>query len=483
MSKHLLRRVACSAVERLARQSVVAACLAAALALGLGATSAWAQPTVVAPANGASFPRSDSAIAFTVNLPALALGDDATIQLSTSSATNANGALANPDGLFFGIATGSPATYTWDTLDLFAAGTYYWQATSDVCGLEPDETFVCPGDEVSPVQSIVLTPLPPPAPVSPANGATQTVSAVTQFTFTPNGASNDTNLEVLFSRSSSVGVDGTLAHPASTVANLTDDLGTGPNSIVAVPIPVSLDVPGTIYWQPVRVNCYDDPTAPCNVAGAVSALTLKPPPPAPLRVTISGSTTIRIGKPRISWTIRCNETCSGTASVHATDGVFDLGPTRFAVGEGQQEALYHTYSGKTLAALADAVQRHGVVQLNVSVSAVSKIGGGSAHASRAVFVRPNPPPPPPPGPDAGLSFSGNGLQNLGPITVPVDSYLVWSCSACSSIAITSDVNSADDYIDLDSTDTSGETYVDAGTYNNVRVITDGTWSFSFTAAG
>jgi len=418
------------------KRSLGAALLAAgALLLVLGTGIASAQPTIVAPANGASYPRSASSISFTVTIPSGAT--DATIQLSSSPATDASGALVSPSPLVYGL-TNASGSYTWNPLGLFAAGTYYWQATSFVC--ETVAPFSCPGNEVSPVQSIVLTPLPPPAPVSPANGATQTVSASTQFVFTPNGATEDSNLEVLFSRSNAVGTDGVLSQPTSTSANLADDLGLGPNTPVSVPIPSALDAPGTIYWQPVRVNCYDNPTAPCNVAGPVSALTLKakpPPPPPPLHLTLGGGTTVRIGTPRLAVTAHCSEACAGGISAKASvrvagktvaDGLLDPRGSSFTAGANQPENFHYTYSGSALNALKHAVASHGYVQMTVIVTATANNGGGSAREERSIFVRPNPPPPPPPAPKTAppptpAPSSTLDLHDFSGNTLAVDAYL------------------------------------------------------------
>jgi hypothetical protein len=90
------------------------------------------------------------------------------------------------------------------------------------------------------------------------------------------------------------------------------------------------------------------------------------------------------------------------------------------------------------------------------------------------------------GPDAGLTFSGSGTQNLGPITVPVNSALVWSCPSCATgfFAVVSDINGSNHGIALDANgQPSGQTYVDAGTYENVQVETEGTWAFTFAPAG
>ena len=247
---------------RAAIRARVSALLAAVvLVFVFGAGSASAQPTLISPANGAAFPRNVPSIPFTIDIPASAAY--ATIQFSLSPATNSDGSLATPYGLSPIVlnpymALGSPATVTWQVPNL-AAGTIYWNAMSCTTTV-----YVC-NSEGAPVQSIVLTPLPPPAPVSPANGATQTVAASTEFVFTVNSQPEDTSAVVVFSRSNSVGADGVLAQPTYTTGDLTEDIGA--NNTVSVPIPAALDVAGTIYWQAVRVNCLDNATAPCNVPG------------------------------------------------------------------------------------------------------------------------------------------------------------------------------------------------------------------------
>jgi hypothetical protein len=450
------------------------------------ASSASAQPTLASPVNGASFARNAS-ISFTVNVPAGTV--TTAIQLSTSPATNANGSLASPLPTFYGAALGSPATYTWQPVDQ-APGTFYWQATAFVCDAT---TLSCPGDEVSAVQSIVLTPAPAPAPVSPASGAVETAGQPVQVVFTPNPEDEDTKLFVVFSSSAAVGADGVLGDPAATTGDLSSEEGADTNTNVSAPIPAAIDTPGTIYWQAVRVNCVDNPTSPCDVPGAVSKLVLKAPP---LRVAVGGSTTVfHIGHPRVLWTISCNDACSGTMHAVAAvprghgfvaDGLFDLGPEKFSLGAGQTRTWGYTYSGSKLQQLARAVKLHGSVRLEIVVVARSAQGGGTATASRTVAIRPNPPPappPPPPGPDANLSFAGDGTENLGPITVPVNSYLDWTCAGVGcSFGVDSDPNAAGNVI-ATSGQGSGQTYVDAGTYNNVNVLAIGSWTITFTAAG
>jgi hypothetical protein len=402
------------------------------LLLTIATVSASAQPALVAPANGASFARN-AAITFTVT--PVAGSADTTMQLSASPATNTFGALATPDPSFFGLLTASSNSYTWTPFEE-PAGTYYWQAASFVC--ETTAPYSCPGDEYSPVQSIVLTPLPPPAPISPANDATVFAGAPTVVTFTPNAQDEDTKLYVLFSTSDTVGADGTLSPSPDSTGDLTGQEGLDTNSNVSVAIPEALNVPGTIYWQPVRVNCDDNPTAPCNVAGPVSALKLKkkpPPPPPPLHLQLSGGTTVRIRDPSISTTVTCSEACAGNVTVKASvrsgsetvaDGLFDVGPSKFNVANGQQEHFHHAYTGSLLTKLGRAVAAHGYVELSVTVTATANNGGGKASAERTIFVRPNPPPPPPPAPKSApppTQSSTLDVHDLNDNVLAVTAYL------------------------------------------------------------
>lgn len=87
----------------------------------------------------------------------------------------------------------------------------------------------------------------------------------------------------------------------------------------------------------------------------------------------------------------------------------------------------------------------------------------------------------------GLTLSGSGTENLGPITVPVSAVLVWSCPTCTAqdtFAVDSGVNSSGNAISLDANgQTSGQTFVDAGDYQNVQVITEGSWTITITPSG
>jgi hypothetical protein len=73
------------------------------------------------------------------------------------------------------------------------------------------------------------------------------------------------------------------------------------------------------------------------------------------------------------------------------------------------------------------------------------------------------------------SFSGNGTKSLGTITVPSASTIDWSCSGCSTFGVS---NSPSDSgtISIGSSAASGSSAVDAGTYHDVQVISDGNWT-------
>lgn len=78
----------------------------------------------------------------------------------------------------------------------------------------------------------------------------------------------------------------------------------------------------------------------------------------------------------------------------------------------------------------------------------------------------------------GNTFSGDGSQNLGTITVPADSTLYWQCDSCSSMDISSQTNGDGNSIAVSSSATSGQTPISAGTYDNVQVSTDAAFTIA-----
>ncbi len=84
------------------------------------------------------------------------------------------------------------------------------------------------------------------------------------------------------------------------------------------------------------------------------------------------------------------------------------------------------------------------------------------------------------------TFTGTGTENLGTINVPVSSELVWSCPTCGNANFQIFNNSSDtSHIAVNALDqTSGQTYVDSGTYSDVTINTEGQgWSFTITPSG
>jgi hypothetical protein len=73
------------------------------------------------------------------------------------------------------------------------------------------------------------------------------------------------------------------------------------------------------------------------------------------------------------------------------------------------------------------------------------------------------------------SFSGNGGENIGTINVSQPSELEWSCPSCAgdNFAISNSANDANQ-IDVNALGpTSGQTYVDPGSYHDVEINTEG----------
>jgi hypothetical protein len=83
-------------------------------------------------------------------------------------------------------------------------------------------------------------------------------------------------------------------------------------------------------------------------------------------------------------------------------------------------------------------------------------------------------------------FAGNGDENIGTVKVPSDSTLTWSCPGCTSEGgdnfILSNSFSDDGQISVNSiNEASGQTVIDAGTYTDVQVLTEGgDWTITIT---
>lgn len=84
-------------------------------------------------------------------------------------------------------------------------------------------------------------------------------------------------------------------------------------------------------------------------------------------------------------------------------------------------------------------------------------------------------PKPAPAPAASSSFSGNGTKSLGTINVPTASTLEWTCSRCITFGVNNNPSDSGT-ISIGSNAASGSSAVDAGTYHDVQVISDGNWT-------
>jgi len=81
---------------------------------------------------------------------------------------------------------------------------------------------------------------------------------------------------------------------------------------------------------------------------------------------------------------------------------------------------------------------------------------------------------------SGQSFSGNGEENIGTVHVRQDSELYWSCPSCGGDNFTIENSDGDSDIAVNALGpTSGKTFIDAGTYHDVTVNTEGgDWTLS-----
>jgi hypothetical protein len=112
-----------------------------------------------------------------------------------------------------------------------------------------------------------------------------------------------------------------------------------------------------------------------------------------------------------------------------------------------------------------------------TVRQVHTVTGPTNTVTRVIQAPAVTPSGPTGGGGGGNTFSGNGYQNFGTITVPADSTLSWQCS-CSTMDITSDPNGDGNSISVSSQATSGQTSVAAGSYDNVQVNADGAYTIT-----
>lgn len=73
------------------------------------------------------------------------------------------------------------------------------------------------------------------------------------------------------------------------------------------------------------------------------------------------------------------------------------------------------------------------------------------------------------------TFAGVGMEDIGTINVLTQSTLYWTCDTCNDANFIVDNDFSDKHlIDVNGLDqTSGQTVIDAGTYHDVTIITEG----------
>ena len=80
-------------------------------------------------------------------------------------------------------------------------------------------------------------------------------------------------------------------------------------------------------------------------------------------------------------------------------------------------------------------------------------------------------------------FSGNGSETLGTITIPASgATIAWENSG-TIFAFQSQLDSSDQYINIDSQAANGESFVYAGTYPDVHVTAIGSWKVLIAVSG
>jgi hypothetical protein len=166
-----------------------------------------------------------------------------------------------------------------------------------------------------------------------------------------------------------------------------------------------------------------------------------------------------------------------------------IGLVALLVGAGAGAAVGLSTTGtpkaKTVTAPAQTIV-HTVAGPTKTIAQVHTVAGPTrtvtATVTRAVQASTPAPSAQPSGPTGGggngNTFSGDGSQNLGTITVPSDSTLYWQCDSCSSMDISSQTNSDGNSIAISSSATSGQSPISAGTYNNVQVSTDAAFTIA-----
>jgi hypothetical protein len=378
------------------------------MASGAACSTALASPpTSVAPAAGASA-TAGSPVQFTAsdNTPYTA---DLTLQVSSSPQTLADGTLANPDLVNFGLMFGNGGQFstTWTPTNRNEQ-TVYWVAYGFDCSAP---TYTC-ANQATPVRSLNVAGLPLPQPISPRTGASVVVGHDITFEAADStGPVAGLTLDV--SSSPATNSDGTLANADIDSLSMSSS-----GSTYLATSSVAAETVGTVYWVVYRFDCN---AAGCgNVASPVQTLSVVPPPVA---VRILGSVNFHLRHPTLRWSISCNVDCHGQTYVRAfvrkhgrNVSLARLSASRapFSLKNAAEydEVFNLTYTGRSVRLLRDLVSQYGRVRFDVYAQ-VTDARGHSSAARRSLYMLPagpathGPTPTPPPAACYPLTNSGN----------------------------------------------------------------------------
>jgi hypothetical protein len=236
------------------------------LALSYAGTAVAAAPTLVSPISGASY-EAQSPPAFTVSDSPPA-GSLVYLRISRSPAVDAAGEIGSDvdfaemsNQWLGGPVTASSTTWTW-TPNLvpgsypWTPGTYYWQVSHIDCAALP----TC--DVLSPVWSFVITPVPPPQPILPADGATVAPNSLVSFTVS-SALPGDLGTRIIFGDGSQIVPYG---YGVGTNAN---------DSYFRIQVGGQ---PGMLSWTVARADCELAPSC-ALVDGVTRTLTVAAPSP------------------------------------------------------------------------------------------------------------------------------------------------------------------------------------------------------------
>jgi hypothetical protein len=251
-----------------ARFAIVA--LVGSLALA-GAPEAFADPIPLAPDDGGEFTARVGQIAFQASTAVSPDPGRMIFYVSRANGVGSDGVLSSPIDDFLAGPQGAPPVYQGgpgpDTNWPNKPGIYYWQAVYNNCGFADPNCF-------SPIRSLTIDPLPPPAQTSPDDDASIPYGGHRAFSIqdVPSYTHEGTRLYLEFSKSTDLSPDGTFANRYYLVRPSSSE---GDVYEYRLGAPLS-NHPGTYYWMVERFDCFAEPD--CDVTdGQIRSFTVAPP--------------------------------------------------------------------------------------------------------------------------------------------------------------------------------------------------------------